>query len=53
MYYTDGNLIADFNSKLFVNDFVVRIKDQCNIDENTVLMFFCSYYSDQSADSAS
>lgn len=50
MYDVDGNLIADFNSKLFMNDFKVRITDKCNLDEKTVLMIFCSYYSDQSAD---
>lgn len=50
MYDVDGNLIADFNSKLFMNDFEVRITDKCNLDEKTVLMIFCSYYSDQSAD---
>ncbi len=50
MYDVDGNLIADFNSKLFMNDFEVRITDNCNLDEKTVLMIFCSYYSDQSAD---
>ena len=51
MFDVDGNLIADFNSKLFMNDFEVRITDKCNLDEKTVLMIFCSYYSDQSADS--
>lgn len=50
MYDVDGNLIADFNSKLFMNDFEVRITDKCNLDEKTVLMIFCSYYSNQSAD---
>lgn len=50
MYDIDGNLIADFNSKLFINDFEVRITDNCTLDEKTVLMIFCSYYSDQSAD---
>lgn len=50
MYDIDGNLIADFNSKLFMNDFEVRVTDKCKLDEKTVLMIFCSYYSDQSAD---
>lgn len=53
MYDVDGNLMADFNSKLFMNDFEVRITDKCNLDEKTVLMIFCSYYSDQSADAKS
>ena len=51
MYDNNGNLIADFNSKLFLNDFDVRITKDCKLDEKTVLMIFCSYYSDQSADS--
>lgn len=50
MYDNDENLIADFNSKLFLNDFSVRITEDCDLDEKTVLMIFCSYYSDQSAD---
>lgn len=53
MYDMDGNIIADFYSKLFFNDFTVRIYDGCELDENTVLMIFCSYYSDQKADSSS
>lgn len=51
MYDNNGNLIADFNSKMFFKDFDVRIKEECKLDEKTVLMIFCSYYSDQSADS--
>lgn len=53
MYDTDGNLIADYNSIFFFNDFDVRIKENCKIEERTVLMIFCSYYSDQKADSSS
>lgn len=51
MYDINGNLIADFNSKMFFNDFNIRITEKCNLDEKTVLMIFCSYYSDQAADS--
>ena len=51
MYDTDGKLIADFNSRVFFNDFDVRITENCKLDEKTVLMIFCSYYSDYSADS--
>lgn len=51
MYDMEGNLIADYNSKLYREDFDVRIKENCEIDEKTVLMIFCSYYSDQNADS--
>lgn len=50
MYDTNGNLIADFNSKLFFKDFDVRISEECTLDEKTVLMIFCSYYSDQATD---
>lgn len=50
MYDTEGKLIADYNSKFFFNDFDVRITDDCELDEKTVLMIFCSYYSDQSTD---
>lgn len=52
MYDMKGNLIADFYSKLFFNDFTVRIYEDCELDENTVLMIFCSYYSDQKTDSS-
>ena len=52
MYDMDGNIIADFYSKLFFNDFTVRIYEDCKLDENTVLMIFCSYYSDQKTDSS-
>ena len=50
MYDIEGNIIADFYSKLCFNDFTVRIYDDCELDEKTVLMIFCSYYSDQKAD---
>lgn len=50
MHDADGKLIADFNSKLFLNDFTVRITEDCTMDEKTVLMIFCSYYSNQHAD---
>lgn len=52
MYDMEGNLIADFNSKFLFNDFDVRITKDYNLDEKTVLMIFCSYYSDQKADSS-
>lgn len=46
----EGNIIADYNSKIYRKDFDVRIKENCDIDEKAVLMIFCSYYSDQNAD---
>lgn len=48
---TDGNLIAEYTSNYAYNDFTIRISDKCNIDHKSVLMIFCSYYSDQYADS--
>lgn len=51
MYNMEGKLIADYNSNFFFNDFDVRILEECNLDEKAVLMIFCSYYSDHSADS--
>ena len=53
MYDMNGKLIADFNSKPFFNDFEIRILEECEMDENTVIKIFCSYYSDQAADSSS
>lgn len=50
MYDKDGILIAEYNSNYFFNDFTVRISEKCNLDEKTVLMIFCSYYSDYSYD---
>ena len=50
MYDMDGNLVADFNSKLFFFFFNIRIYEDCQIDEKTVLMIFSSYYSDQKYD---
>jgi len=53
MYDMEHNLIAEYNSFLFFNDFTVKISENCPIDEKTILMIFCSYYSDQSADATS
>ena len=53
MYDVKGNLIADYTSFILFNDFDVRISEECPIDETTVLMIFCSYYSDQAYDSSS
>lgn len=52
MYDVNGTLIADFHSKILFKDFDVRISEDCTLDEKTVLMIFCSYYSDRAADSA-
>lgn len=50
MYDMEDNLIADYSSNFFFNDFKVRISEKCELDEKTVLLIFCSYYSDQSYD---
>lgn len=52
MYDTGGTLIAEYRSKYFFNDFYIRISEKCNLDEKTVLMIFCSYYSDQLYDAS-
>lgn len=48
----DGTLWADYYSHLLRLDYNVRIKDECKIDENTVLMMMASFYSDRSADNS-
>lgn len=50
MHDMNGNLIAEYRSNFFFNDFDVRIFESCKLDENTVLLIFSSYYSDQHAD---
>jgi len=52
MYDTEGNLIAEYSSNYFFNDFDVRISQKCKLDDRTVLMIFCSYYSDYSYDAS-
>lgn len=50
MYDKNDTLLAEYSSNYFFNDFKVRISENCELDEKTVLMIFCSYYSDQHAD---
>ncbi len=52
MVDTDGNLIAEYNSFILFNDFDVKISEDCPIDHTTVLMIFCSYYSDKAYDNS-
>ena len=47
LYDADGKLIATYGSFVFFNDFTIKISEECEIDPTTVLMIFCSYYSDQ------
>jgi uncharacterized protein YxjI len=46
----DGEIVAQYNSKLFCSDYVVSIFENCAIDEASVLMMFASYVSDIRAD---
>lgn len=50
MYDENDTLLAEYTSNYFFNDFKVRISEKCELDERTVLMIFCSYYSDQHVD---
>lgn len=50
LYDLNNNLLAEFNSGYFYYDFDIKIYDNCTLDHKTVLMLFCSYYSDYSAD---
>lgn len=52
MHDMDGNLIAEYNSFVLFKDFDVRISEECPIDHTTVLMIFCSYYSDKAYDNS-
>ena len=50
VYNADGTLIATYGSFVLFNDFNVKISNESNIDTNTLLMIFCSYFSDQKYD---
>ena len=52
IYDTNGTLIATYGSFVFFNDFTVKISNDSEIDPTTLLMIFCSYYSDQSYDNS-
>lgn len=51
IYDSDNKLIAEYTSNYVHNDFTVRISKQAKYDHKAILMIFCSYYSDQEADS--
>lgn len=51
MYDSNGKLIATYSSYPFLNDYTVKISEDCEMDDNVVLMIMASYYSDQAADS--
>ena len=48
---TDGTLWADYQSNFYRFDYNVRIKDECEIDDNTILLMMASFYSDRATDS--
>ena len=50
---TDGILWADYYSNIFRLDYTVRIKDECLIDDTSILMMMASFYSDRAADTSS
>lgn len=50
LYDADGKLIATYGSFVLYKDFTVKISKECELDPTTVLMIFCSYYSDRSYD---
>lgn len=50
LYNADGKLIATYGSFVFFRDFTVKVAKECELDPTTVLMIFCSYYSDQAFD---
>lgn len=48
-----GNILAEYNSRIFRKDYIVSIYDGCEIDDESILMMFASAYSDVRADSSS
>lgn len=50
LYDANRKIIAEYESFYLFNDFNIKIYDNCEIDEISVIMLFCSYYSDFSAD---
>ena len=50
---SNGTLWADYHSNFYRRDYDVRIKDECKLDDTTILMMMASFYSDRSADSSS
>lgn len=50
MRNTEGDVIARYDSALSRKDYVVSVYDNCNIDDESVLMIFASYVSDLRSD---
>ncbi len=47
-----GNVMAEYDSRILRSDYVVSIFDGCKIDDETVLMLFASAYSDARSDNS-
>lgn len=48
----NGKIIARYDSAFSRKDYIVSIYDECDIDDESVLMIFASYVSDKRADSS-
>ena len=46
----DGDIIARYDSALSRKDYIVSIYDNCQIDDESILLIFASYVSDKRAD---
>ena len=47
-----GNVMAEYGSRILRSDYVVSIFDGCTIDDETVLLLFASAYSDARSDNS-
>ena len=48
-----GNVMAEYNSRIFRKDYIISVYDGCTIDDESVLLMFASAVSDGRADSSS
>ena len=46
----EGIDVASYSANIITKDFDVYVSPENTIDEDTLIMIFCSYYSDQAAD---
>ena len=49
----DGNVIANYRSNFLFNDYDVMIYENCELDDEVILLMCASYYSDQKFDARS
>lgn len=47
----DGEIIADYTSRFGFNDFIIQTRENSLLSDESLIMIFASYYSDQHADS--